>query len=211
MPNPPNQRDPSEVMYRGVMGIGGLLLFLFGAGMSGWAIYSLITAGFAAGTLVTLGIMGVVAIVGLVMLRVSRSAKSDDNVNHDADLLEGSRQRGVLRTARKYEGRVTLAEISLETRLDVSEARQILDEFELHGIAELQISDGGQEVYVFPAFTDGGRDKLTARSPLDEDAEVELLFEQLAQEQAEQEQAEQEQAEQQAATVSAPATKKSDA
>lgn len=184
MPNDSNQRDPSEVMYRGVMGIGGLLLFLFGAGMSGYAIYSLITAGFAVGTLATLGIMGVVAIVGLVMLRVSRSSKSNDDQSDDGDLLEGSRQRGVLRTARKYEGRVTLAEITLETRLDVAEARKLLDEFELHGIAELQISDNGQEVYVFPAFTDGGRDKLTARSPLDEDAEVELLFEQLAEEQA---------------------------
>jgi hypothetical protein len=183
--NDPSQRDPSEVMYRGVMGVGGFVLFAAAAAFAVYSIYALITVGFALGTLAALLVVSIAAIAGLAMMRASFRARSDDAAE-EAGPRDSSRQRGVLRTAQKYNGRLTLAEVTLETRLDVTEARQLLDNFELQGVAEMQISDAGQEVYVFPAFTDDGRDKLTAKSPLDEDAEVELLFEELAEEQAEQ-------------------------
>jgi hypothetical protein len=212
--NDSSQRDPSEVMYRGVMGVGGVTLFAAASAFAILSIYQLITAGFSLGALATLLVVSIAAIVGLAMLRAAFHAGSADAADA-AGPLDGSRQRGVLRTAQKYDGRLTLAEISLETRLEVDEARQILDKFELHGVAELQISDGGQEVYVFPAFSDDGRDKLTARSPLDEDAEVELLFKELAEEQANEQQANEQQANEQQASeqqahVSAPSSKHSD-
>jgi hypothetical protein len=185
-------------MYRGVLGVAGFTLFAAGLAFAIYSIYALVTGGFALGTLAALLVVSITAIAGMGMLRASFRSGSDDAADNPTQ-LDSSRQRGVLRTAQKYQGRLTLAEISLETRLDVDEARAILDKFEMQGIAELQISDAGQEVYVFAAFSDDGQDKLTARSPLDEDAEVELLFKELAEEQAaasEQEEREQEEREQ---------------
>lgn len=173
------ERDPSEVMYRGCMGllgVGMMLGFFVAAGYTLWTGLTLVNLGLA-------GFFLLLALGGTLMLRAAvLRGRRDTSAEDDADPMHGSRQRGVLRTARKLEGRLTLAEVSLHTRLDVAEAREVLDEFERHGIAEMQISDSGQEVYVFPAFTDGGRDKLTATSVLDEDDEVELLFDQLEEE-----------------------------
>lgn len=169
-----NQREPSEVMYRAGLGVVGFVLLTMGAGLTAYGIWDLISAGVDAAGLFALVVVSMAAIGGGWMLRAAFRYGRDDP--GDADLLEGSRQRGVLRIAQKYDGRVSLAEITLETSLELSEARALLDEFELHGVADLQISDAGQQVYVFPAFADGGRDRLTAQPPLDRDAEVELLF-----------------------------------
>ncbi|QDG53853.1 hypothetical protein FIV42_24850 [Persicimonas caeni] len=92
------------------------------------------------------------------------------------------REREVLRLARDHDGRLTVAELALETSLDVDASRALLDEFLQKDVAELQVADSGSSVYVFPAFVDGGRDKHSSRSLLDDRDEVELEFEKLAEE-----------------------------
>ncbi len=174
-----NQRDPSQVMYRGCLTASGAGLLMLGLGLVGYGLFQLVTVGASAATVGALIVVSLMALGGAGLLVLAR--KAAPATTDDADLLAGSRQRGVLQIARKYDGRVTLAEITLETSLEMAEARAILDDFQVHGVADLQVSDSGQQVYVFAAFTDNGRDKLTAQSPLDEDAEVELLFEQLEQ------------------------------
>jgi hypothetical protein len=92
------------------------------------------------------------------------------------------REREVLRLARDHGGRLTVAELAVETSLDVDASRALLDEFLHKDVAELQVADSGSSVYVFPAFVDGGRDKHSSRSLLDDRDEVELEFEKLAEE-----------------------------
>lgn len=90
-------------------------------------------------------------------------------------------QREALRLARDLDGRLTVAELALETSLSIDEARALLEELTHDGVAELQLTDAGNNVYVFGAFVDGGRQKLSARSMLDDD--VELEFDKLAEQQ----------------------------
>ncbi|QDG53852.1 hypothetical protein FIV42_24845 [Persicimonas caeni] len=89
-------------------------------------------------------------------------------------------QREALRMARDMNGHLTVAELALDTSLDIDAARTLLDELVDDGVADLQLTDSGSRVYVFPAFVDGGRGKFSARSMLDDDAEIELEFEKLA-------------------------------
>lgn len=178
-----SRREPSEVLYRGCMGTAGAAITIVFAVLALWTLWQLIAVGFSALNLVLAAFFAVLSVGGLFMLRTGFRKQSAPKL--DGSLLGGSRQRGVLRVAKKLDGRVTLGELTLHTRLEVADAREILEQFELHGVAEMQISDSGREVYVFPAFADGGEDKLTARSPLDAaDREVELLFEELAAEEA---------------------------
>lgn len=173
-----SQREPSEVLYRGCLTTAGVGMTLAFAVLAGFSIWQLFGA-FSVLNVLAAVFFGVMSLAGLFLARHGLRRGAGEQTARPS-IGGGSHQRGVLRTARKYHGRVTLPEITLETRLDVAEARAILDEFELQGICEMQLSDSGGEVYVFPAFVEGGIDKETARSILDEDAEVELLFEEFA-------------------------------
>lgn len=83
------------------------------------------------------------------------------------------RQEALLEQARHHDGLVTVAEAALKSRYTVDEIREQLEAFVDSGVAEPGVSQRGREVYVFPEFTDD-TDRLTARTPLEDELEVEL-------------------------------------
>lgn len=75
------------------------------------------------------------------------------------------KQSLVLKAAKKNNGRLTIAEVTMETALSLDESKSILEGMCTEGVAELQITDGGSLVYVFTGLlTD--KEKDTAKEPL---------------------------------------------
>lgn len=74
-------------------------------------------------------------------------------------------EQRILALAKQNKGRITLAEVVLGTGLGADEAREHLREMVRDGMAELHVSDGGDEVYAFAGFMP--ETKQTARDPLD--------------------------------------------
>lgn len=166
--------QPSELMGRLGLGLSGLGLALISLGFIAWAALDAVVAGLS----VVGGVVGVVfattLLVGLwlgwMALRRRPDRAGGDRKRFDA--RHKSRQRGILRVAEKMGGRITRADIALHTPMTVDEAEAMLEEMALDGICELAITDDGQQVYLFAAFVDGGADKKTARSVMDEDSYV---------------------------------------
>lgn len=171
------QREPTEVLYRGCMTAGGAVFALVCAGLAAWAVALLILEGFSLLNLAIALFFGLFALLGAVLSYRGFKYRSD---RASTGPRRGSRRRTVLRVARKMGGRLTLGELTLHTRLEPDEAQKILDDLEMHRIAELQLTESGREVYVFPTFADDEADKKTARSLTDgRDEEVELLLDEL--------------------------------
>lgn len=62
------------------------------------------------------------------------------------------RERAVLRFVQQQHGRVTVAEVASVCDITVVDAKATLDGFVLQEAAQLQITDSGVLVYVFPGF-----------------------------------------------------------
>lgn len=78
---------------------------------------------------------------------------------------EQEKQSLVLKAAKQNNGRLTIAEVAMDTTLSLDESKSILESMCTEGIAELQITDGGSLVYVFTGLlTD--KEKDTAKEPL---------------------------------------------
>ena len=110
-----------------------------------------------AGPGVVAGLAVFFAIVGVLGYRLA-TAKTPRSI---AQLPE---QR-ILALAKQMQGRVTLAEAVLYCHLETEQARTYLREMVRKGLAELHLSDQGDEVFVFAGFAP--ETKATARDPLD--------------------------------------------
>lgn len=185
-----DQPEPSDVVYRGCLITGGAAFALLCAGLSIWAIWLLVTTGFSLANLAIAIFFGLFTLVGAFL--------SWKGVRHGGKtpvrrMLEESAHRTVLRLAKESGGRLTLGEVTLETRLEPAEAEKVLQELELHRIAELRITDSGREVYDFPAFIEGEGAREEARAVLEDDDEVALLLDEFDElEEAEREEAKRE-------------------
>lgn len=93
-----------------------------------------------------------------------------------AAVAEASVEHRVLQAAKKLRGKVTPATLAIETGLSLDDCQASLDEMVEEGVAETWVTDGGNLVYAFSAFVDP-TDRLTARDPLDDDAEFDELVE----------------------------------
>ncbi|MFW5966132.1 MAG: hypothetical protein ACOCV2_01385, partial [Persicimonas sp.] len=173
-PSSSDQNDPSDVVYRGCLISGGAAFALLCAGLSTWAIWLLVTAGFSLANLAIAIFFGLFTLVGLFLSWKGARHAGKTPVRR---MLEESAHRTVLRLAKQEGGRLTLGEVTLETRLQPAEAEEVLQELELHRIAELRVTESGREVYDFPAFLEGDNDHEEARAVLEEDDEVALLLE----------------------------------
>lgn len=61
----------------------------------------------------------------------------------------------IIRLAKRYSGRITVNDVSLEMGMPVKKARRILDQLSRKGSCELQFEDVGEfgrDVYVFPEY-----------------------------------------------------------
>jgi hypothetical protein len=72
------------------------------------------------------------------------------------------RERRILQFAEAEKGRVTVAEVAAHCRLTVTQAKTDLDRLVLQQVAELQVTENGVLVYVFPGFL-SDEDKASAR------------------------------------------------
>jgi hypothetical protein len=73
-----------------------------------------------------------------------------------------SLEKVILRTAKKNHGAVTPGEVALEGDFSVDEAKKALEKMAAAGNAEMRVRSSGVVVYVFPEFSEGGKDDYIA-------------------------------------------------
>ncbi len=110
-----------------------------------------------AGPGVVAGLAVFFAIVGVLGYRLATSKTP-------RSIAQSPEQR-ILALAKQLQGRVTLAEVVLHCQLEVEQARSLLKEMVRKGLAELHLSDQGDEVFMFGGFAP--ETKETAKDPLD--------------------------------------------
>ncbi len=76
------------------------------------------------------------------------------------------RERLALACAAKAGGKLTEAELSLESGLSLDEAKRVLGELAGKGVAEIEVSSGGTIVYAFPGLISGA--EKGAAKPVEE-------------------------------------------
>lgn len=174
------QRGGWSTARRGCLGVSAFATLAVFIPMTMAFAWEMVSTGPADGTIAA-GIFSMIMAAGAswALWYAFKAGSADDK---SEELSEEEVQRKVLAVARRCQGHLTLAELTLETSLGLDEARSVLHDFQMQGVANLEMTDAGQEVYVFAAFVDGGKDKFTARSLLDDDEDVELLIEELAEE-----------------------------
>ncbi len=109
-----------------------------------------------AGPGVVAGLAVFFAIVGVLGYRLA-TAKTKR--------IADSPEQRILALAKQMQGRVTPAEVVLYCHLETEQARTQLREMVRKGLAELHLSDQGDEVFMFGGFAP--ETKATARDPLD--------------------------------------------
>lgn len=100
------------------------------------------------------GLLVFFLLVGYAGYRLYRSSP--------AQPLASPEQR-ILALATQMQGRVTLAEVVLHSGLEVPQARELMKRLVRQGLAELYISDGGEEVYAFGGLMP--QEKQSAKDP----------------------------------------------
>ena len=75
-------------------------------------------------------------------------------------------EQRILALAEKNQGRITLAEVVLYCDLKTEEAREQLKSMVRQGLAELHVSEGGEEVYAFGGLMP--EEKHSATDPLED-------------------------------------------
>ena len=65
---------------------------------------------------------------------------------------EAERERRVLRLAEHEHGRVTIPEVAAHCTMTIEESKEELDRLVLLEVAEVQVTEAGVLVYVFPGF-----------------------------------------------------------
>lgn len=80
-------------------------------------------------------------------------------------LTEQEKESIVLKIANTKKGRITIAEVVMDSQLNLDESKAILEKMSTDGVAELQITDGGSLVYVFTGLL-SEKEKQTSKEPL---------------------------------------------
>ena len=164
-----------------VDGIGkaiGLGIALLGAGLLAMAAVEMVTGGDGtqtrvayAGQMVVLGAMiwwglkigwpglGPRPLVQrIVAWNAARRAAGQDRADEAVaavDPVAAEREQRILGVAEKEQGRVTVLEVASRCDLTSGEAKALLDDLVLRGVAQLHVSEDGVLVYVFPDFLPG--------------------------------------------------------
>ena len=139
-----------------LLGIAGLVVALFAALFFTVAITELATGGDGK---TSLGVyVGLIVFLGLTMaagawLAWTRLWQAPGRAGHrPPPMSDAEREQRVLDLAERQGGRVTVAEVASRCDLTVDASKAALDQLVLHGVAELQVSEQGVLVYVFPGF-----------------------------------------------------------
>ncbi len=65
---------------------------------------------------------------------------------------EFDQEQRVLALAKTTQGKLTVAEVALHCHLTIEESKTILDKIAAQGVAEMQFTDKGDFIYLFPSF-----------------------------------------------------------
>jgi hypothetical protein len=76
-----------------------------------------------------------------------------------------SPEQRVLELAQRMQGRLTLAEVVLHCKMPVPQAKEVMKTLVRQGLAELHLTDGGEEVYAFSGFIP--EEKASAKDPFE--------------------------------------------
>jgi hypothetical protein len=114
---------------------------------------------------VLVGIMvfsvGVLVACGSLLWRMLRPTPSGSGASRPAR-TDADREREVLRLAEIEHGRLTVTETAARCDLTIAEAKEALDRLAAQQAAEIQVTQNGVLVYVFPGFLSDD-DKSRAR------------------------------------------------
>lgn len=140
------------------MGCLGLLILASSAFFVMAAIADLISGDSKTEPGVLLGLLVFFALTGYGGYRMYRGGKRPPNPIPP--------QQRILALAEKNQGRITLAEVVLYCDLKTEEAREHLKTMVRQGLAELHVSEGGEEVYAFGGLMP--EEKRSATDPLED-------------------------------------------
>ncbi len=89
-----------------------------------------------------LGMFGIIpTVVGALMCRkLIRQTRS-----HKGEIIE----KIILQLAKKNRGSLTVAEVAMNTPLTSVEAKKVLDQYNLNGLTEMEVSESGVVIYRF--------------------------------------------------------------
>ena len=139
-----------------LLGLAGLVVALFGALFFTIAVTELATGGDGK---TSLGVyIGLVVFLGLTTaagawLAWTRLWRAPGRAGHrPPPMSDAEREQRILDLAERQGGRVTVAEVASRCDLTVDASKAALDQLVLHNVAELQVSERGVVVYVFPGF-----------------------------------------------------------
>ena len=106
------------------------------------------------------GVSGVLALLvavvlpaaGSVLLLISHAGDRRSKSGRLAQLRRESIEAEILRLAGEERGRLTLPEIVATTAIDADSLKAALDSLHDQGLTEIELTDAGQTVHVFPGI-----------------------------------------------------------
>jgi cadmium resistance protein CadD (predicted permease) len=127
-----------QVVVAALLGVFGIVMI---AGVSiqaleGTSKYSMVTDG-----LLT-GLFGILPLVGGVWLYKRVRQAATRRTIDDSEKI-------VLRLAKRHQGVLTVVEVTVNSTLSVEQAKETLDQLNLKGFNEMEVSDAGILVYKF--------------------------------------------------------------
>lgn len=157
MNEPTLKRSPAQVLSIVI----GFLMFAASSPCVIGMLHDIITrADNLQGALIVGVFSSVVAIAGMLLVWTGVRQPKAAPLIISQDL-----ERTVLGVARAHHGRLTVAELAVDTSLTLDQSLRVLEHFEAKTAARLHVTDDGDTVYVFPGFT---LDKESAVDPLDD-------------------------------------------
>lgn len=92
--------------------------------------------------LIWIAVMGVPSVLAgfLICRRMKRNSR---------ERRYEARERQILQLAAKNQGRLTVADVAMHIDISTAEAKKILEEFHLNGLADISASEGGNVLYRF--------------------------------------------------------------
>jgi hypothetical protein len=106
------------------------------------------------GGFITLALAAIAGYYGIRLFRPSAAKSRKPNADQ--------RERLALTCAASSGGKLTEAELSLDSGLSLDESKKLLDSLVSRGVAEIEVSSSGALVYAFPGLISEG-EKLAAK------------------------------------------------
>lgn len=161
-PRPPSPPEKKSNLGRYVMGGVGTLFSLVSLPCVAAAIHDVITGAENMSGAVIMGVFfaGVLTVGFALLYFAFKPAKEDGSAARE-------REQWVLDAARRAGGVLSAPELAVDSAMSVDQAEKALEAMRAKGIAQPDVNEMGQMIYVFPAFYKQG--PVGARDQMDMD------------------------------------------